>query len=57
MTYEPFQQNDAAEFLMLLVSHLEDSLKGTSHDQVSGMGGKATAASPLLATCSPCHVH
>jgi hypothetical protein len=25
------KQNDAAEFLMLLVSHLEDALKGTRH--------------------------
>ena len=31
MTYEPFQQNDAAEFLMLLTSHIEDALKGTRH--------------------------
>ena len=31
MTYDPSQQNDAAEFLMLLVSHLEDALKGTRH--------------------------
>ena len=42
MTYEPFQQNDAAEFLMLLTAHLEESLKGTAHAELlhACFGGK-----------------
>ena len=42
MSHEPFAQNDAAEFLMLLVSHLEDSLKGTVHSKLvqNSFGGK-----------------
>ena len=31
LSYGAFQQNDAAEFLMLLAAHLEEALKGTAH--------------------------
>ena len=42
MTFGPFLQNDAAEFLMLLADHLEDTLKGTSQASLirSCFGGK-----------------
>ena len=42
MSHEPFAQNDAAEYLILLVSHLEDSLKGTVHSKLvqNSFGGK-----------------
>ena len=35
MTFSPFQQNDAAEFLMLLSAHLEEQLKGTPQERPS----------------------
>ena len=42
MTYGPFQQNDAAEFFMLLCDHLETALKGTRHANLlrASFGGK-----------------
>ena len=42
LMYGPFQQNDAAEFLILLAAHLEEALKGTRHARLlhDCFGGK-----------------
>lgn len=52
MSYGPFQQNDAAEFFMLLTAHLEDVLKGTRQAQLLStcFGGKVVQQ--VAASCS-----
>jgi hypothetical protein len=40
MTFSARQQNDAAEFLMLLMDHLEEKLKGTRQVDTGGGRGR-----------------